>query len=123
MCGPQTHLFEEPLLPSRRGLRAVPPDGRQKRLFHSPDYTRYTLPLLQRTPAWADKEKIAAVYKERDRLAKETGHPHDVDHEIPLQHPLVSGLNVHNNLRPIRRSLNESKNNYFPHPDQLDLPL
>lgn len=117
----QQALFPTLDLPSMRNLKPTPPDGRQKRLFHSPDYTRYTLPLLQRTPPWADKEKIAEVYRERDRLAKETGHPYDVDHEIPLQHPLVSGLNVHNNLRPIKSVLNNIKNNHFPHPDQLEI--
>ena len=121
MRGEQLSLIDDHLSHSQRKLRYIAPDGRQKRLFHSKDYTRYTIPLLQRSPQWRDREKIREVYKERNRLARETGHPHDVDHIIPLNHPYVCGLHVHNNLRAVRRALNECKNNDFPHPDQLEI--
>lgn len=62
-----------------------------------------------RTPEWADLLAIALVYKEAERLTRETGIPHEVDHELPLQGALVSGLHVPNNLQILHRSANRSK--------------
>lgn len=56
---------------------------------------------LQRTPPWADMDAIRAVYEQARKLTVETGRPHHVDHIIPLQGELVSGLHVHGNLRAI----------------------
>jgi hypothetical protein len=67
--------------------------------------------LIQRTPKWADLKKIKDFYIEAERLTKETGIPHEVDHIIPLQGKLVSGLHVHNNLQILTRSENRSKKN------------
>lgn len=66
---------------------------------------------LQRTPPWADKEKIKALYVEAARLTKETGIPHEVDHVYPLQGEFVSGLHVENNLQILTMSDNRSKGN------------
>lgn len=60
---------------------------------------------LQATPAWADEDKIRAVYKEAARLG------HDVDHIVPLRSPLVCGLHVQDNLRPLPPAENRSKRN------------
>lgn len=68
---------------------------------------------LQATPAWADREAIAAVYAEADRLTRETGIPHHVDHIVPLQSPVVSGLHVHWNLRPLPAPDNFKKGNRY----------
>lgn len=65
----------------------------------------------QRTPAWADKKAIAAVYEHAARVTRETGIPHEVDHIVPLQGDLISGLHVHQNLQVITRSENRSKQN------------
>lgn len=62
-----------------------------------------------RTPAWADLEAISEIYKEAERLTKETGVPHEVDHQLPLQGALVSGLHVQNNLQILSRFANRSK--------------
>lgn len=64
-----------------------------------------------RTPAWADKDAILRFYEEAARLTRETGIPHEVDHIVPLQGDLVSGLHVPENLQVIPRSLNRSKQN------------
>jgi hypothetical protein len=69
--------------------------------------------LLQRTPKWADLEKIKQFYIEAAKLTKETGIPYEVDHIIPLQGKLVSGLHVHNNLQILTRSENRSKRNKY----------
>jgi hypothetical protein len=66
----------------------------------------------QRTVAWADEEKIAAFY----RLAaafSELYVPHEVDHMVPLQGKLVSGLHTHDNLQVITSFDNRSKKNRF----------
>lgn len=68
---------------------------------------------LQRTPAWADMAAILAVYVEAARLTRETGIQHHVDHDIPLQGKLVSGLHVHNNLQILTGSENSKKRNRF----------
>lgn len=65
------------------------------------------------TPAWADKQAIRAVYGECRRLARETGVEHHVDHVIPLKHPLVCGLHVHNNLQVLPAVDNLRKSNQF----------
>lgn len=64
---------------------------------------------LKRTPAWADKEKIKAIYMEAQRLTEETGIPHEVDHFYPLQGRFVSGLHVENNLQILTISENRKK--------------
>lgn len=63
----------------------------------------------QRTPPWADRSAIRAVYIEAARMTKVTGIPHEVDHIYPLQGESVSGLHVHNNLQVITRYQNRSK--------------
>lgn len=68
---------------------------------------------LKRTPPWADQGAIKAVYDEALRLTRETGVKHHVDHEIPLQGVLVSGLHVHQNLRAIPASENVRKHNHY----------
>jgi delta 1-pyrroline-5-carboxylate dehydrogenase len=67
--------------------------------------------LLWRTPPFADYEQIKLIYLEAARLTKETGIPHEVDHIVPLQGELVSGLHVHTNLQILTRFENRSKNN------------
>lgn len=68
---------------------------------------------LQRTPPWADLDAMRAIYAEAHRLTHETGTPHHVDHEIPLQGELVSGLHVHTNLQILTGSENSKKRNRF----------
>jgi hypothetical protein len=76
---------------------------------------RYKADKLQATPAWADRNAITAVYAEADKLTRETGIPHQVDHLVPLRSKLVCGLHVPANLRAIPGAENSSKNNrYWP---------
>ena len=71
---------------------------------------------MQRTPAWLtpeDFEAIEAIYRWAKIQELLTGVAHEVDHEIPLQGDLVSGLHVPGNLRVITASENRSKSNIW----------
>jgi len=71
---------------------------------------------LQRTPAWLsdfDKLKIQCVYSIAVMLTRENKEPWHVDHKIPLQGKLVSGLHVPNNLQVMRGVENVSKKNKY----------
>lgn len=115
----------------RQGGRKTTPEGRRARLdrqdaaarairlqeqhaavvrFHS---GKRRAAKLRRTPAWADLQAIRAIYAEARRLTTVTGIPHHVDHEIPLQGELVSGLHVHNNLQILTGSENSRKKNRY----------
>jgi hypothetical protein len=69
---------------------------------------------LNRTPPWLSKEelnKIREVYKLARKLSKETGVLHHVDHIIPLQGKLASGLHTLNNLQVLTAKDNLVKSN------------
>lgn len=61
---------------------------------------------LQRTPAWADHDKIKEIYYN-------CPEGYEVDHIIPLQGDLVSGLHVENNLQYLTKFENCSKGNRY----------
>jgi hypothetical protein len=99
--------------------------------WHHPAYRRYwgeqlrnctdggkrrRIILRLATPKWADPLKMAQMYAERDRLTRETGIVHHVDHIVPLQNPFVCGLNWEGNMRVITGYDNITKSNIFiPH--------
>lgn len=62
---------------------------------------------LKATPAWVRRAALDSIYAEADRLGLE------VDHIIPLRHPLVCGLHVPANLQIIDQSTNRKKSNKF----------
>jgi hypothetical protein len=70
---------------------------------------------LNATPPWADHAAISAVYAEAERLTRETGVLHHVDHIVPLRSKLVCGLHIAANLRPLPADENRTKSNvYWP---------
>lgn len=60
---------------------------------------------------WADRELIRQIYQESRRRTAETGVMWEVDHIVPLRHPLVCGLHSHTNLQIIPQSENRRKSN------------
>jgi hypothetical protein len=72
--------------------------------------------MLRRTPEWLSAEhliEISHIYQTAAKLTKETGVAHHVDHVVPLQGKLVSGLHVPWNLRAIPAIENIQKHNLF----------
>lgn len=65
-----------------------------------------------RIPSWANIRKINAIYAEAERR-RMAGYDVQVDHIIPLTHPLVSGLHCEDNLQIITSRENSYKCNYF----------
>lgn len=68
---------------------------------------------IQRTPPWADHGKINAVYAEQQRYL-ELGIEVHVDHIVPLQGELASGLHTHDNLQLLLAPDNCGKKNKLP---------
>lgn len=69
---------------------------------------------LNRTPNWLtanDLEYIQALYSVAAMIQRESGIVYHIDHILPLQGKLVSGLHVPNNLRVIPAIENLKKSN------------
>jgi hypothetical protein len=69
--------------------------------------------LINATPPWVNYAEIAAFYEDAKTLETIFGWPFHVDHTVPLNHPLVSGLHVPANLQILNASDNLSKSNTF----------
>lgn len=101
------------------GWSCLPPSWRRK----------WMVQRIIATPPWVDFKAIRAVYQEAARRTRETGVACTVGHQVPLNHPRVSGLHVPWNLKPKPAALNFSKGNawcdghgeLFPGPEQLQL--
>jgi len=83
-----------------------------KDVVHALDRTR-RLAKIKRVPLWANKETIKKFYIDAAQKTKETGFSWHVDHIIPLQGKLVSGLHVSNNLQVIPGIDNIKKHNKY----------
>ncbi len=71
-------------------------------------------------PLWVNKKDLLPFYEEAQRISKETGIPHHVDHIIPLcavneeGERIASGLHVPWNLQVITAEENIIKSNIIP---------
>ena len=64
------------------------------------------LAIKLRTPCWVDLEKMKEIYNE-------CPSGYHVDHIIPLQGKLVSGLNIESNLQYLTKKENLAKSNKY----------
>ncbi len=62
------------------------------------------------TPLWADVQAMQEIYRKARELSA-SGVPHEVDHIIPITHPLVCGLHCEANLQVLPMSANRRKSN------------
>lgn len=70
---------------------------------------------LNATPAWANMDEVAEIYKRAKQIENKCGAKIHVDHIVPLVHPLVCGLHCEANLRILPAIKNLRKgNNYWP---------
>lgn len=69
--------------------------------------------LMRALVTWANHEKIADFYEEAQRLSRETGIEHHVDHIVPLVHEFVCGLHCEHNLQILTGVENSIKHNRF----------
>jgi hypothetical protein len=65
------------------------------------------------TPVWVNRSTLEVFYAEAQELSRQTGILHEVDHIIPLTHPLVCGLHVPANLQVLPRGVNRRKANQW----------
>jgi hypothetical protein len=75
---------------------------------------KYQASKLNATPKWLTKEQLKemqALYVEAALKTRETGIPHEVDHEEPLQGKNICGLHVPWNLKVVTRTENRKKSN------------
>lgn len=70
--------------------------------------------MMRAATVWRDRKAISRIYKEAQRLSRETGNPHHVDHIYPIKGGLCCGLHVHQNLRVLEAGENIAKGNSHP---------
>lgn len=71
---------------------------------------------MKASPPWltdGDMLEIQSFYNEAQRRFEATNLRHDVDHIVPLSHPLVCGLHVPWNLQVLTSTQNRAKRNKF----------
>lgn len=73
------------------------------------------------TPDWVEKDDLIHIFQERISLESSLDKKLNVDHIIPLIHPLFCGLNVPWNLQITSQYFNTSKGNKFSDKDLDDL--
>lgn len=68
-------------------------------------------------PKWSrrskNRSKILSIYIKAQNLNFATNRKHEVDHIIPLYHPLICGLHVWDNLQILSSAVNQAKSNTF----------
>ena len=84
--------------------------------INNASYAKRRAAKMQRTPKWLtekDLKVMKAFYSIAQMLSKVNNEVWHVDHKIPLQGDLVSGLHVPSNLQLMRGIENETKRNQY----------
>jgi hypothetical protein len=88
--------------------------------IHNSPRHRYITQVVLSAPPWVDREALRLLQHRAQCLTELTGVPHEIDHIVPLNHPLVCGLTVPWNLEVVPAKVNGAKSNKWM-PDQLEL--
>lgn len=102
--------------PKRRAYRTQLKKLPHVKAARNADYAKRRAAKLKRTPAWLTKHDykvIKGFYLVAQMLSKVNNEAWHVDHDIPLQAELVSGLHVPSNLVLMRGIENETKRNMY----------
>lgn len=94
--------------------------GKEPRWLQKHPRRQYVRQMILATPSWACQKEMELIRMIRDEITRRTGVPHVMDHIIPLNHPLICGLNVPWNLQVLTRKQNSAKSNHWS-PSQLEL--
>ncbi len=81
---------------------------------------RYVEQKILATPPWVSHRDFLDLQIAKMERTLETGVQHTLDHIIPLNHPMVCGLNVPWNIQVIPAGANAAKSNNW-NPDQQEL--
>ena len=111
--------FAKPVVQDRMRTLRIERDARLKKTdpakFARVQQAR-AVALRQATPAWVrmrHADELAAIYTQAQRLTRQTGISHDVDHIVPLRNPHVCGLHAPWNLQILTARENRVKGNVF----------
>ncbi len=95
-----------------RSARPAPAKRRAARGTGKKQSTRASV-VKRQTPPWADLDAIEAIYIRARRMSGDNPGSYHVDHIIPLQGRLISGLHVESNLRIVPARYNQRKHNKY----------
>lgn len=102
--------------PKRREYRKELKKTPKARASNNASYAKRRAAKIQRTPSWLttqDLKVIKGFYAIAQMLSRSNNEAWHVDHKIPLQGLLVSGLHVPSNLQLMRGIDNETKRNEY----------
>lgn len=83
----------------------------------------YIIQYILSFPPWVDKQVLLEIECHARQLSSLHGIPFEVDHYIPINHPLVCGLTVPNNLQILSQVKNGSKGNAWSNEEVEQLSL
>jgi len=108
----QNRLYNPKRREYRKHLKKTP----HMKAINNASYAKRRAAKIQRTPKWLTKRDLKvmkAFYSIAQMLSKVNNEAWHVDHKIPLQGDLVSGLHVPSNLQLMRGIENETKRNQY----------
>ena len=102
--------------PKRREYRRLLKKTPKVKASNNASYAKRRAAKLQRTPKWLSEQDLKVIkgfYSIAQMLSRVNNEEWHVDHKIPLQGVLVSGLHVPSNLQLMRGIENETKRNEY----------
>lgn len=81
---------------------------------------RYVEQKILATPPWVTHRAMLELHIRKLQISEDSGIKHTLDHIIPLNHPMVCGLNVPWNIQIVPHWHNARKSNRFS-PEQMEL--